>query len=72
MVPPKLDHERTKRLEICKQVVLWGKKGTLKSQSPCVITHLPWQTHDSPRIEAQNLVAQGTREIEIFNQVAPR
>jgi len=33
---------------------------------------LPWQTHHSPRIEAQNLVAQGTREIEILNQIAPR
>jgi hypothetical protein len=50
----------------------WGKKGTLKSQFPWVITHLPWQTHNSPRIEAQKLVAQGTWEIEIFNQVTPR
>jgi hypothetical protein len=33
---------------------------------------MPWRTHNSPRIEAQNLVGQGTREIEIFSQVAPR
>jgi len=49
-----------------------GKKGTLKSQFPWVITYLPWQTQNSPRIEAHNLVAQGTREIEIFKQVPPR
>jgi hypothetical protein len=44
----------------------------LKSRFPWVITHLPWQTHNSPRIEAQTLVSQGTWEVEILNQVTQR
>ncbi len=76
MVPPELGPKtwwlKKKEIWNIQPSRLVGKKGTLKSQFPWEITHLPWQRHNSPRIEAHNLVAQGTREIEIFDQVAPR
>jgi hypothetical protein len=76
MVPPEFGPKtwswKNKETSNLQPSCLGGKKGTLKSQFPWAITHLPGQTHNSPRIEAQNLVAQGTWEIEIFNQLTPR
>jgi hypothetical protein len=76
MVPPELGPKtwslKKKEIWNIQPSRLVGKKGTLKSQFPSEITHLPWQRHNSPKIEAHNLVPQGTREIEIFDQVAPR